>query len=301
MIETPETFFEQFQNFIEESGLHLKKLKSNLSNYFTKSEAIDTFLGKTDKAESAKKADEAIKAAQDASGNVITATYATKTEVSEKLDTSSAFTKAQADNLYLGKSAKAVSAGTADKATADASGNTITTTYATKDELNSGLAGKQAAGSYLTTTDASATYLTKTDASSTYLGKNANAASATKATQDSNGNNIVNTYGTKTEVNKRILSTGDRGSLAGYETSGTSTTINASSPDSNEVGSAITVSNGSSGTSWTKIVRVTGAVTVTLGSSWVWQGGYAPTIAAGGVLVCCWCGSGGIATFISPS
>lgn len=85
MIETPKTFFEQFQNFIEESGLHLKKLKSNLSNYFTKSEAIDTFLGKTDKAESAKKADEATKATQDASGNIITSTYATKTEVTQGL------------------------------------------------------------------------------------------------------------------------------------------------------------------------------------------------------------------------
>ena len=57
MITNPKTFFEQFQNFIEESGLQLKKFKSNLSNYFTKSEAIDTFLGKTDKAESAKTAD----------------------------------------------------------------------------------------------------------------------------------------------------------------------------------------------------------------------------------------------------
>lgn len=57
MITNPKTFFEQFQNFIEESGLQLKKFKSNLSNYFTKAEAIDTFLGKTDKAESAKTAD----------------------------------------------------------------------------------------------------------------------------------------------------------------------------------------------------------------------------------------------------
>lgn len=85
MIQNPKTFFEQFQNFIEESGLQLKKFKSNLSNYFTKAEAIDTFLGKTDKAESAKKADEATKATQDASGNIITSTYATKTEVTKGL------------------------------------------------------------------------------------------------------------------------------------------------------------------------------------------------------------------------
>lgn len=37
-------------------------------------------------------------------------------------------------------------------------------------------------------------YLTKTDASNTYLGKSANAASATKATQDASGNAITSTY-----------------------------------------------------------------------------------------------------------
>lgn len=103
------------------------------------------------------------------------------------------------------------------------------------------------------------------------------------------------------DLSGRVAVSGARGTLAGYESSGTSTTINGSSPDSNEVSSAITVSNGEAGTSWTKIVRVTGEVTVTLGSAWVWQGGSAPTIVAGGVLVCCWCGSGGIAQFVSPS
>ena len=99
----------------------------------------------------------------------------------------------------------------------------------------------------------------------------------------------------------KIPLSGSRGSLAGYETNGSATTISASSADSNQTGSAITVSNGTAGTSWTKIVRVTAAVSVSLGSSWVWQGGSAPTITAGGVLVCCWCGSGGIANFVSPS
>lgn len=56
-------------------------------------------------------------------------------------------------------------------------------------------------------TEAASTYLSKTEASSTYLGKTAKAAdatkadSATKATQDGNGNNIVNTYATKDELN----------------------------------------------------------------------------------------------------
>lgn len=51
---------------------------------------------------------------------------------------------------------------------------------------------------------AASTYLSKTDASNTYLGKTAKAASAStadKATQDGSGNNIVNTYATKTALN----------------------------------------------------------------------------------------------------
>lgn len=59
-----------------------------------------------------------------------------------------AISQAYADEHYLGKTAKAVSAGTADtagsatKATQDASGNVITSTYATKTEVTSGLSGK---------------------------------------------------------------------------------------------------------------------------------------------------------------
>lgn len=62
-----------------------------------------------------------------------------------KLDASAAFTKAAADKLYLGKTAKAASAATADsatKATQDASGNVITSMYATKAALTQGLSTK---------------------------------------------------------------------------------------------------------------------------------------------------------------
>lgn len=103
------------------------------------------------------------------------------------------------------------------------------------------------------------------------------------------------------DISGKLNVTGSRGVLAGYETTGTDTTISATSKDSSVTGSNVTVSNGSASTSWTKIVSLTAAVTVTLGSSWKWQGGSAPTIAAGGILVCCWCGSSGIASFASPS
>ena len=113
---------------------------------------LNTKLGKTEKAESAKVADSATKATKDASGNVITATYATKSEVTSGLAGKQpkgdyATTEALTEGLAtkLGATAKAVSAGTADtatKATRDASGNVITTTYATKTEVTSGLSGK---------------------------------------------------------------------------------------------------------------------------------------------------------------
>lgn len=110
--------------------------------------------------------------------------------------------------------------------------------YATNTALTQGLATKvdnttysSDKSTFLTKTTASNTYLTKTDASNTYLGKTAkaesakvadsansiaganvtgivanatNAVNATKATQDNNGNNIIDTYATKTEVSSDL-------------------------------------------------------------------------------------------------
>lgn len=72
------------------------------------------------------------------------------TEELEAVETvaNNAISKAYADEHYLGKTEKAVSASTADtaasatKATQDANGNVITDTYATKTEVTSGLSGK---------------------------------------------------------------------------------------------------------------------------------------------------------------
>lgn len=55
------------------------------STYLTKTDASNTYLGKSAKASSATSADSATKATQDASGNVITSTYATKTELTNGL------------------------------------------------------------------------------------------------------------------------------------------------------------------------------------------------------------------------
>ena len=107
---------------------------------------------------SATKADSATKATQDASGNVITSTYATKTELSAKQNASTAGEVATAGTavgdsthpVYVNasgvatkidkvaaaaKADTATSATTATKATQDASGNVITSTYATKSQI----------------------------------------------------------------------------------------------------------------------------------------------------------------------
>ena len=255
--------------------------KQDTATAFKQTDADKLYLAKAGKAVSAASADSATKATQDASGNVITTTYATKDELSTKLDASDAFTRATADTLYLGKTAKAASAATADtatsatsavnatKATQDASGNVITTTYATKSEVNTGLAGK-----------ANSSH-THTIANVTGLQEALNSAS--------------------TQASNAIPKSGNRGAIGGYESASAVTTITGDSPDSMATGIGETileihVNTGSANQSWTKVVYLTQNVNVILGSKWVWAGGKAPTIKVPGVLVFHWNNSGGIAT-----
>lgn len=272
-------------NLIDQSDLQAAlNLKANVSDIpdvsdvLTKTEASTTYLGISAKAASAAQADTAVKATQDASGNVITATYATKDELSTKLDASDAFTKATADTLYLGKTAKAASAATADtatsatsavnatKATQDASGNVITTTYATKSEVNTGLAGKA---------DSSHTHAI---ANVTGLQDALNAAS--------------------TQASNAIPKSGNRGALAGYSSSATGTTVNATSGDSLYASTNVTVANGATGQTWTKVVKLS-AGTVTLGTNWAWVGGEVPELKYPCLLVCHWNQDKGIAGIVA--
>ena len=268
MINNPKDFFQQIQNLCEELGLKMKAISESIASMLSKRDAESTYLKKTD-----------------------------------------------AQSTYLGKTAKAESAKTADTAT--------TATSATKATQDGN--GAVISSTYLKSATASSTYLTKSDAQATYLGKDAkaqsatfadsattatNATSALRATQDADGNvisgtylknaNAESTYLTKSDASANYLvKSGSRGLVAGYETSGTETTINANSPDSNEVNSDVTVANGSVGTAWTKVVRIAANVTVTLSPAWEWAGHEAPTISAGGILVLCWCGNGGVANFVS--
>ena len=120
----------------------------------------------------------------------------------------------------------------------------------------------------------------------------------TKTSQLTNDSGFLTSH---QDISGKVNVSGARGSLAGYETTTTGTTVSATSADALVASSDVTVSDGASGTSWTKVVSLTAAVTVTLGSSWTWQGGSAPTIVANGILVCCWCGSFGLCSFVSPS
>lgn len=113
MIESPKNFIEQFQNFIE----HIAGV---MKTFLTKEVADNYYLGKTEKAASAGTADTATKATQDANGNVIPETYATKSELTSGLATKQPVgdyrTKSELDSIYLGINDKAKSAETADLA-----------------------------------------------------------------------------------------------------------------------------------------------------------------------------------------
>ena len=114
MIESPKNFIEQFQNFIE----HIAGV---MKTFLTKEVADNYYLGKSEKASSASLADTATKATQDANGNVIPETYATKSELTSGLATKQPVgdyrTKSELDSIYLGINAKAKSAKSADTAT----------------------------------------------------------------------------------------------------------------------------------------------------------------------------------------
>lgn len=213
------------------------------------------------------KADQASK---DGNGNVINTYYAPKTELSK----------------YLLKTDNAVSA---TKAVQDGNGNNIVNTYATKTELNTKAptANPTFTGTVTGTFKGSVT---------------GNASSATKATQDASGRVITTTYATKTELNGKISTTGNRGTISGYETCGSASTINQDSPDSNVTGETITVQDGANNTCWTKTIRCTAtSPVVNLGSKWVWAGGTTPTLKQNGILVCAWLGNEGIISFVSKN
>lgn len=95
-----------------------------------------------------------------------------------------------------------------------------------------------------------------------------------------------------------IPNSGNRGAIAGYESSTRGIIVSDTSADSLTSSDAISVKQGTSGTTWTKVVYMTSG-SVSLGADWKWSGGSAPTLKFPGVLVCHWNNTGGIANYIA--
>lgn len=96
-------------------------------------------------------------------------------------------------------------------------------------------------------------------------------------------------------INTKVNMAGARGNLAGYEETAIGNTVSATSQDCQIASGTVTVSNGSAGQAWTKVVKLGSAVTVNLGSSFRWANGEAPEIKAPAILVCHWNNDAGIA------
>ena len=166
---------------------------------------------------------------------------------------------------------------------------------ATKKYVDSNLA------SYLTTANAGATYATKTELN-TKAEASALANYAPLASPALTGTPTVNGVGIAddNDVAAKINLTGSRGQLAGYEavSSVAAVTINGDSADSIEASGNVTVSDGSAGQCWTKVVHITASTpNVQLGSAWHWQNGSNPEMKTGGFLVLCWCSTAGLAIY----
>lgn len=160
---------------------------------------------------------------------------------------------------------------------------------ADKTYVDTELAKKQAKGDYATTSALTSGLAGKANSSHTHTIANVTGLQdALKAAS--------------TQASNAIPKTGNRGAIAGYELSTEGTTVNGSSPDTqhSSIGN-VTVENGTSNSTWTKVVTMLGKSVSLSGNYWAWSGGKAPELKFPGVLVCHWNGRipKGIASFIS--
>ena len=144
--------------------------------------------------------------------------------------------------------------------------------------VNAELAKKQAKGDYATSTALTQGLAGKANSSHTH----------TKAQ--------ITDFPSIPDASTLIPKSGNRGAIAGYESSTRGIIVSATSADSLTSSGAIAVKQGTSGTTWTKVMYMTSG-SVSLGANWKWSGGSAPTLKFPGVLVCHWNNTGGIATY----
>lgn len=142
------------------------------------------------------------------------------------------------------------------------------------------LAKKQAKGDYATTS-----------ALNTGLAGKANTSHTHTKSQ-------ITDFPTIPDTSTLIPKSGNRGAIAGYESSTRGIIVSDTSADSLTSSGAISVKQGTSGTTWTKVMYMTSG-SVSLGANWKWSGGSAPTLKFPGVLVCHWNATGGIANYIA--
>lgn len=144
--------------------------------------------------------------------------------------------------------------------------------------VNAELAKKQPKGDYATTSALTSGLAGKANSSHTHT--------------------IANVTGLQDALNVAIPKSGNRGALAGYSSSATGTTVNATSGDSLYASANVTVANGATGQTWTKVVKLS-AGTVTLGTNWSWIGGEEPELKYPCLLVCHWNQDKGIAGIVA--
>lgn len=142
------------------------------------------------------------------------------------------------------------------------------------------LAKKQAKGDYATTSALNTGLAGKADTSHTH----------TKSQ--------ITDFPTIPDTSTLIPKSGNRGAIAGYEPSTRGIIVSGTSADSMNSSGAISVKQGTSGTTWTKVMYMTSG-SASLGANWKWSGGSAPTLKFPGVLVCHWNDTGGIASYIA--
>lgn len=277
-LEAAKTELTQSINTKQPSGDYLTKSEA-ASTYATKSEKVQsaatadnaTHAASADSATNATNATNAVKASQDASGNVITTTYATKTELAGKANASHTHATSEVTGLDTALAGKANTSHTHE----------ISNVTGLQDALNA----------KADTTSVAAKSHTHVISDVTDLQTALDGKAASSHNHDS-------TY---------IKISGSRGNVAGYEnlqSQSSALTVSNTTRDGCCITGAvkITVNNGSSGQTWTKTIGITNAsASVTLGSSWKWVGGSQPDIVANCVLVVHWCGTFGIANIVSPS
>lgn len=247
--------------------------KLDSSDAFTQTDADKLYLGKSAKAASATLADKATvlnTARTIAIGGAVTGT-ATSFNGSSNITINT--TTVNGANVTGTVPA-------ATKATQDASGNVITTTYATKTEMN---AKAPLANPTFTGT-------VTISGSGTFKGNLTGTADTAKSASAVAWANVSGKPGL-------IPTSGNAGTITTSETIANLQTVNASSPRSMKASSGATVTLQQGGAeAWITVVACEGAVTVNLDNGWSWSGSM-PTLGKG-LITCAWYGSFGIVNFM---